>query len=145
MKTSRGFTTLELFIALTIVGLLIAVAVGAISEHATSKARRQAWSALQDAAQWLHSQRAQAGGYHGVALPFTQSPMEGDARYHLRLAAEPLRAQDPQAEFPAVSDTAFTLVATPVDEDEDCGALLLDHGGRRGVTGTAGVAECAPR
>jgi Tfp pilus assembly protein PilE len=62
--------------------------------------------------------------------------------YHISLATKPIMASDPNGAFPALSQDTFTLQAVPKSRD-DCGSLLLDHSGRRGVTGPgATVADC---
>lgn len=141
-----GFTTIELLVAVSIVLLLLAVAMASYMEHVTRKGRAQARSALIELAEGLQLQHQRTGSYAGSALPITQTPREDDARYRIRLLQAPVTAQDPKALFPASSEAVFTLQAEPVAADDPCGALLLDHTGRRGVMGAgAKLAECWPK
>ncbi len=141
MKFNKGFTVIELVVAVTIVLLLIAVALASFNDHMTRKYRAEARKALIETAEWLRMQHAKSGTYV-VALPYTQLPNDDNARYRIELVASPLTATDPKVQFPAVSLDAFTLSAVPLNEDA-CGNLLLDSAGRVGVSGAdARVADC---
>lgn len=142
----RGFTAIELMVALSIVLLLVAVAVASYLEHRVRKDRAEARSALIELAEGLKLQHQRTGSFAGADLPITQTPREGDARYRISLLQAPVTAQDPKALFPASSPALFTLQAVPVASDAPCGTLLLDHTGRRGVMGArATLAECWPK
>lgn len=137
----RGFTMLELAVALLIVGLLSVIAVVSLSEHQSRKAKRQAIHHMQEVAAWLHQQRPQYGSFAAILPPGWVS-QEANMPYRISLATGPVAASDPAAQFPALSADTFTLQAVPLQED-GCGALLLDQSGRRGVTGAgAKVAKC---
>lgn len=141
MLRNRGFTVIELVVAMTIVCLLVAVAVVSFHDHMTRKARSEARKALFENAEWLKLQHAKSGTYL-VKLPITQTPSEGDADYRIGLAATQLQAAEPKAAFPATSKQSYTLQAVPMGEDA-CGALLLDSAGRKGVAGAnARIADC---
>ena len=133
MFRNKGFTAIELIVALAIVLLLVAVAVASFQDHMQRKVRMQAVKALVENADWLRQQHAQSGTYL-VKLPQTQIPFEGAARYQLSLVGIPFSASDPKAVFPATSNAGFTLQAVPTSADA-CGILLLDSSGRTGVTG----------
>jgi type IV pilus assembly protein PilE len=141
MKYNKGFTVIELVVAVTIVLLLIAVAIASFHDHMTRKYRAEARKALIENAEWLQFQHRKSGTYL-VKLPVTQTPNEGDARYRIELVSSPLTATDPKVQFPAASVDAFTLRAVPMSGDT-CGNLLLDSTGRTGVSDTAArVADC---
>jgi type IV pilus assembly protein PilE len=144
-RGQSGFTMIELVVAATIVCLLVVVAVASFQDHMRRKARMQAGSALMEVAETLRFQHARTGSYAVGELPITQTPREGEAAYRISLARSPVAASDPKAEFPASSETAFTLQAVPVETDA-CGTLLLDQAGRKGVvSGGAKLADCWPR
>lgn len=141
----KGFTVIELVVAITIVCLLVAVAVASFQDHMTRKARSQARSALLEVAEGLRFQYARSGTYSGAILPITQSPREGEAVYKISLATTNVAASDPKVVFPATGPQTFTLQAVPADGDS-CGTLLLDNAGRLGVLGAdATVADCWPK
>ena len=147
LQASRatGFTTLELLIALTIVGLLISVAVLSWYDHAVAKERRHAWLALQDVADWQLGQQRQFGQFSTGPLPIRQSPAEGDPAYTLSLAPQAVKPNSPELVFPASDAAGFTLQATPADAEDPCGVLLLNHLGQRGVTGAKPLRDCLPK
>ena len=141
MKYNKGFTVIELVVAITIVLLLVAVAIASFNDHMTRKYRAEARKALIENAEWLQLQHPKSGTYL-VKLPIPQTPNDGDARYRIELVSSPLMAIDPHIQFPAASVDAFTLRAVPVSGDA-CGNLLLDSSGRTGVSGAdARVADC---
>ena len=141
MKYKRGFTVIELVVAITIVLLLVAVAIASFNDHMTRKYRAEARKALIENAEWLQLQHPKSGTYL-VKLPIPQTPNDGDARYRIELVSSPFTAIDPKVQFSASSVTAFTLRAVPVGGDS-CGSLLLDSTGRTGVSGEdALVANC---
>jgi type IV pilus assembly protein PilE len=141
MKHHKGFTAIELVVAITIVLLLVAVAVASFHDHMTRKYRAEARKALAETAEWLQLQYPRTGTYM-VKLPIPQVPSDGDARYRIELATSAITASDPKVAFPVSSMEAFTLRAVPVDETP-CGSLLLDSNGRTGVSGEdARVADC---
>jgi len=138
----KGFTLIELVVAVTIVCLLVAVAIASYQDHMTRKARAQARGALVELAEVLQVQFTRVGTYELANLPIKQTPREGEALYHISLTKAPVTGSDPVVAFPASSAQGFTLMAIPVQHDA-CGSLLLDHGGRKGVTGEgAKVADC---
>ena len=141
MKKLRGFTILELTIALVIVFLLVSVAVISFTDHMTRKSRHAAQITLQDTSAWLLQQHVNGSSYLAVKLPDTQVPREGDAKYRIVLATLPVTATIPQASFPVTTANTFTVMAVPVGE-EACGSLLIDHTGRKGMTGSAALSEC---
>ena len=141
MKKARGFTILELSIAVAIVFLLVAVAVASFMDSMTKKSRHAAQVALQDAAAWLLQQHVNENSFLAVKMPDTQVPNDGDAKYRIVLATLPVVATNPQAAFPVTTAQTFTVMAVPVDEDA-CGSLLIDHTGRKGITGSAAFSDC---
>jgi len=141
MKRGKGFTVIELVVAITIVCLLVAVALASFQDHMTRKARAEARKALVEVAEWLQLQHPKSGTFL-VKLPITQTPGDGDPSYRIELTRVVVHATDPKAEFSATTAESYTLRAVPVDESA-CGALLLDSSGRTGVTGEdAQVVDC---
>ncbi len=139
--SQSGFTMLELILAVAILVLLIVVAVASFYDHQSHKSKRHAVQRLQEVAEWMHLQYATQPSYAAM-LPPGWSTQDAEMKYRVSIAAQPVVASDPKATFPAVSETGFTLQAVPVEPDE-CGSLLLDHTGRKGVTGAgASVASC---
>lgn len=135
---------LELALAVAILALLIVVAVASVYEHHTQKTKKQAIHRMQEVAEWLHMQRSATHAGYAVLLPADWSTTQADMGYRISLAKRPLMASDPKTLFPAAGVDTFTLIAEPESPDK-CGALLLDHAGRRGVMGSeASLADCWP-
>jgi type IV pilus assembly protein PilE len=141
-RVGKGFTTLELLIAMVIVAILVSVALMSFHDHYVSKERGLAWVGLNDLANWLQTQRDPSGNYAVAGLPFTKSPDSGDAVYRFSLARKPIQARDPDMLFAASGAQGFTLLATPVDTSDACGVLILDQSGRRAVTGKQSLQAC---
>lgn len=140
-KSHAGFTMIELVLAIAILCLLIAVTVASIYDHQSHKDRGRAIHRLKEVAEWLQLQRATQKSYAGV-LPADWSASSEGKKYRISLVTKPIAASDPSAVFPAMGSDTFTLQAVPATPDE-CGTLLLDQTGRRGVTGQgATVAAC---
>lgn len=132
---------LELGLALLILGLLIVVAMASLYDHQSRKAKRQVIHRLQEVSEWLHQQKAQQGGFTNL-LPADWSTGPADMSYTITLARQPVMAAQPKGPFPALGQETFTLQAVPREPDE-CGTLLLDQSGRRGITGAdASLADC---
>jgi type IV pilus assembly protein PilE len=154
---ARGFTLIELLVAIAIVAILATVAVASYQDHIRRSARAEAKAVLMEAAGFMERFYTTNGRYdedtagNAVVLPVTQSPKDGAARYNISLAAVAVNATDPAAPnnvFSASGAQNYTLQAIPTGAQagDVCGTLLLDHIGRKGVTGIgATVADCWQR
>lgn len=139
-RAMRGFSLVELVIAMAVVGILTAIAVPAYSQYVQRSHRSDARLALMRAAQWMERYRTDWGSYSNAANPpvlpkdMAVSPATGKAQYDI-----------------AVVPTAmtFTLTATPSKGGamtaDKCGNLTLAHDGQRGRTGTAPLEQCWTR
>lgn len=124
---SRGFSLIELIVAVAIIAILAAVAVPSYQKHVEKTRRTQAQADLLELAQWLQRNYSKNTDYRGTGgvppvLPFNNSPREAGepTAYRLAFAAAP-------------SQNRFTLVATPtaLQSGDDCGSLTLAHTGER--------------
>lgn len=132
---------LELALAVIILGLLILITVASMYDHQSRKAKQQVVHRLQEVSDWLHLQKANHGGFTAI-LPADWSTGSADMAYTITLARLPVMAAQPKGPFPALGQETFTLQAVPREPD-DCGTLLLDQSGRRGITGAdADLADC---
>ncbi|MDO5101907.1 MAG: type IV pilin protein [Lautropia sp.] len=121
----RGFTLIEIMIAVAIVGILASIAVPSYFEYVRRANRAEAKAQLMEAAQYMQRFYSLHNGYDlqrdgrtRVALPasLTKSPRNGAARYNIAIVRS--------------SPVEFQLSATPVANDA-CGVFLLDNVGRR--------------
>lgn len=124
-EKSRGFTLIEIMIALAIVGILSAIAVPSYFDYVRRANRAEAKAQLMEAAQFMqrfyslhNAYDFQRDGKTAVALPdsLKRSPRTGAVRYNIAIVQS--------------SPTSYQLSATPVTDDA-CGILLLDNVGRR--------------
>ncbi|HZX80417.1 MAG TPA: type IV pilin protein [Lysobacter sp.] len=129
-SSARGFTLIELMIAVAVVAILASIALPSYNESVRKSRRAQAKADMVEYAQLAERHFTANGGYGGFALPVQQSPREaGPARYNLNLAT-----------------TASTFVITAVPQggqaSDRCGTLTIDQTGRKTKSGSASDSEC---
>ncbi|RMG31162.1 MAG: type IV pilin protein [Gammaproteobacteria bacterium] len=139
---SRGFTLIELMIALAIVGILAAIAYPSYQNYVLRSYRAEAKRALLEDAQFLERIFTQTGSYKtkpdGTALartdlPVKRIPASGRIRYLIILPATRL------------TDTTFVLRAVPKNaqlKDSECLALSIDQAGKKGSSGSSTFSHC---
>ena len=140
----RGITLIELMIAVTVVGILTAIAVPSYSEYTRRAARSDAQLTLQAAATWLERRYAECNSYTKVNAA-TNPPCEtdlGDLPEELQVS--PSGGGTPLYRVGIVDLTAqsYTLRARPLKDDPYCNVLRLYSTGVREATGTLGVNGC---
>lgn len=123
----RGFTLIELMVAVAIVSILAAVAVPSYQSYLLKGARSEAQSHLMDLAlrqgQYLLDNRAYAAS---VAALNTTTPTSVSAKYTISFTV------------PAATPPSFTVTATPIGNQayETCGTLSLNDVGAKTASGT---------
>ena len=125
----KGFTLIELMIAVAIIAILGAVAMPSYQNYVMQANRAAAKTILHENAQFLEQFYTTNNLYTGAVLPFLQSPRTGAvAHYNVSLQA--------------VAAATYTLQAVPVGmmAADTCGALTLTNTGVRGAGGD--VATC---
>ena len=122
---NKGMTLIELMIVVAVVGILAAVAYPSYQEHIRKARRADAQTALMELAQFMERYYTSNGTYVGAALPFTEAPKDGGAKfYDLEFSAGP-------------AASTYTLRASPKSADA-CENLTLTHTGAKG----AAKADC---
>lgn len=128
MKTSRGFTLIELMITVAVIAILAAIALPNYNEHVRKSRRAQAKADVLELAQNFERRYTLDRSY-GAAAPagFTQSPRQGTAYY--TIVVNPL------------TTTTYTITAAPTGGQvaDKCKTLVLDHRGTKTVTGGASL------
>jgi len=144
---SRGFTLIDLMIAVAVVAILVAIAVPGYSAYVTRSQRGAAKAALLQASQYLERNYTAYGCYDydttaaacaaTAALPNPNAPNSGGV-YTYQLTVQ----------FPAPVGQSFQLAAAPCGTsatacpaapaskpftDTQCGALLLDNTGQQAI------------
>jgi type IV pilus assembly protein PilE len=121
---NRGFTLIELMIAVAVIGILGAIALPSYSEYIRRGHRADARAGLLQAQQWLE-RASTATGVYPTELP-TALTWSGDVskRYTIGFAANN-------------SNASFTLTATPrgAQVGDKCGTYTLSNTGLRGANG----------
>lgn len=125
----RGFSLLELLIAVVVIGILVGVAYPSYQDYLRKTRRADAQGVLLQNAQAL--ERFYIGGntYVGAPLLADKSPKDGSARYY---------------SISIVADgTSFTMTAVPEGPQagDGCGTMTLTHNGVK----NAAKADCWTR
>lgn len=138
LRRSRGFTLLELIIALVVVGILSAIALPAYQRYVQKAHRANARAALLQLAHWMERAATVQGSYPASTdvIPPAMLVVEG-GRYDLSLND--------------ATSTYFRFDAAPsgVQADDACGTFTLDSTGVRGAAGetepSAAAIDCWTR
>ena len=144
---SRGFTLMDVLIAVAVVGILAAIAFPSYTNSIVKTKRRAAQVCLASFA--THMER-----YYTTNLRYDQTvagvAMNTTALRALNLECAATRntGADYTYGFGTNSPTAstYSLVATPTGrqatKDARCGSLSIDQSGSRDVTGADGASKC---
>lgn len=128
----RGFTLIELMIAVAIVAILAAIAYPSFDDAVRKSRRGQAKADMLEYAQMLERFHSVNNTYVGFALPVAQSPREAGstARYTLALTTQ--------------TATAFVITATAQggQANDRCGNLGISNAGVKTRTGSVPLSEC---
>jgi type IV pilus assembly protein PilE len=126
MNTTRakGFSLLELMIALGVLAIITMYALPAYRQHVAKANRVDASAALMRAAQFVGTARlAQTTGDLTLPQGFDQSPSSGTAIYTLAIQPE------------SSTNGGYSIEATPVStgamQDDSCGTFSIDATGTR--------------
>ena len=130
----KGFTLIEMMIAVGIVGILVAIAYPSYTDHIIKSARSEAMAALLDVAnrqeQFFADNHTYTATYSSLGLSSTST--EGGV-YTLSIAL-------------TSGGDGFTVTATPADypatKDTDCTTLSTNETGARLSTGGGSTTEC---
>jgi len=129
MKTSNGFTLIELMIAVALVGILAAIGYPSYQEHVRTAKRAECAGALVGFAGAMERYFTKNNTYAGASAATvynTQCPVDGGtATYALSVQAS------------TASTFTVQAVRTGAQASDKCGTLTLSNTGLKGVTGAA--------
>jgi type IV pilus assembly protein PilE len=124
----RGFTLIELMIAVMVIGILAAIAYPSYQDQVRKSRRGQAKADLVELGQQLERYHTVQNKYKDWTLPYSQSPRTGMAQYSIAISNQDINT--------------YTLTATPssgTKQNKDkCGVLTLNQAGVKG-SGTSGA------
>ena len=138
MQQQRGFNLMELMIAVTIIGIIVAVAVPSYNNHMINTRRTASTACVVEMAQFMERVYTTSMNYGlnagaATVLPNTSCRNDLQNFYTMSLVTTP---------------QTFTLTATPIGaqaKDTKCGVLTLNQAGNRTAAGSgtaAKVREC---
>ncbi|MDD5033543.1 MAG: type IV pilin protein [Methylococcaceae bacterium] len=140
---TRGFTLIDLMVAVAIVGIIATIAYPSYMEYVRRANRSEAKAILLETAQFLERNFTVANRFDkdsaaaDIVLPYTHSPKSGTAKYDITVT------------YPAAGactlGQCFTLSAAPTGSmtGDACGTYTLTQAGVQGSGGT--VADCWQR
>lgn len=150
MFKEKGFTLIELVIAVAIVAVLAAIAYPSYQDSVRKSRRADARAVLLEAAQFMERFYTENNRYNpdrggtDVALPtsLTTSPKEGATKYYnisLRPGCNP-----PPFVSGEITANTFTLYACPISpqNSDKCGTLTLTNTGLKGQATGQTVDNC---
>ncbi|MBY4598406.1 type IV pilin protein [bacterium BD-1] len=130
----RGFTLIELMIAVAIVAVLAGIAYPSYVNYVTNTRRAAAAACLTEMSQFMERYYTTNMDYEDASIPERDCEANLADFYTIGLSGEPTKS-------------AYTLTAVPkgaqLSRDTKCGTLGLDQTGDRTETGTAeDASEC---
>ncbi|WP_347176259.1 type IV pilin protein [Undibacterium sp. TS12] len=141
-KSEKGFTLIELMIAVVVIGLLTAIAAPSYMDHVRRGRRTDAKAKLQQDVQFMESFLAINDRYDidkggaAVALPVLVSPAGATGTsidYNISFAV-------------AATPTTYSIQAVPRPggrmASDPCGTFTINNFGARTVSGSLTVDEC---
>jgi len=160
-RGGRGFSLLELMIAVVIVGILATIAIPSYRDYVARGKRAAARAGLLEAAAFLERSFTTNGCYNRTTVATCQSQTGATLALPAALTRAP---SDGRASYAIAVDfsgsaagQAFTLTATPCATagtcpagsdpftDAKCGALTLNQAGVRGRSGSEDLSVCWQR
>jgi len=139
---SKGFTFIELLVAIMIVSILSVVAVSSYQDYTLRTQRADAKAVLLEAAARLERNYTAIRCYDMTDVCGTGTAVSLSTWGLDRSPKETSSTKRYEISFTSISPTGFTLKAHPVGSDPTCLDLGLDNLGNQTVSGTGSVADC---
>ena len=122
MKKNKGFTLVELMIVVTIVGVLASISAPAYRSYVKAGERGEAVAALLKLSNQMEKFYLINNTYDGASISALMgSAKSAGERYTLAFEGNP-------------DAFGYTIKASPVETDEECGALTLNSIGKKTAT-----------
>jgi type IV pilus assembly protein PilE len=143
MNRSKGFTLIEIVVAVLIIGILASIAYPNYLEYVVKSRRVAAESCLMEYGQYMEQYRALNMKYTTDSIDPGTDHILGTA---LNCAADNNMTPFYSFSFASVGTRSYTIQAVPqgvqANDDIDCGVLSINQLGVKSVSGSAGEALC---
>jgi type IV pilus assembly protein PilE len=135
VKSSRGFSLVELLIVVAVVGILAAVAYPSYTREVARGRRADAKGVLMEAVQWMERVSTESGAYNRLADGTELTADEDALPAALRKAPKDGADEYYSISLVALTAVGYTLRATPTgpQRDDPCGGFEVDHTGARSL------------
>ncbi len=142
-QNERGFTLLELVIALLLVAILAAIAAPSYREHVRKTHRKEAVTALVDLSLRLERFHAKTNAYPATATEAAAllAAINPPPTFYT-LSLENIGADSTQTQYKI---KATRIASGPQGSDNECGDYTLTDESRRTISGTATLEKCWPK
>jgi type IV pilus assembly protein PilE len=131
MKTSRGFTLIEIMVVVAIVGILAAIAYPSYQEQVRKTRRSAAAGCVVELAQFMERYYTTKMTYVGAVLPNLTCRNDTATFYDFQFGE-------------AVTASTYLIQAVPKgpQADDKCKKLTLTHAGAKGTSSTLDSKQC---
>jgi type IV pilus assembly protein PilE len=145
LRKARGFTLIELMIAVLVAAILVGIAVPTYNAQTRKSRRTEAKTALLDIASREERYNSTYTTYSSTAadLGYASLPATvGTGYYQVTVLACATACGADAGKGPFYLLTATPVTGKPQAKDTECGAFTLDNTGTQGITGTGSAATC---